>query len=173
MKPTATPPKPFGARAPASGTANAAEPDDDELDGVWAVTDVDDMLTEACDEVLGFYGAASLVEEPVGGDTVALPGLVELPDEDFLVKLTGTVTYLDANEMIDVLPQVETTELCKVCVNADVEATLDYGLANAVIATVEQFDPVGSGHIKLYDSRSTCHLLLYCANFQNFEELPA
>jgi len=115
--------KPFGAAAPASGTVNAAEPDDDKLDGIWAVTDVNDMLTRARDEVLGFYTAASLVERPVGGDTEDLLGLVELPDEEFDGKFAGMVTYLYDDKIVG-LPLVETTELCEASVTED-KATLE------------------------------------------------
>jgi len=83
---------------------NAAEPDDEELDGIWAVTDIDDMLSGACDEVLGFYKATSLIEEP----PVTMKSRMVSATEDQVI--------------------------------------VDAAVANAVVATVEHFDPAADTH---------------------------
>jgi gag-polypeptide of LTR copia-type len=90
-------PKTSGAGAPVSGTANAAEPeDDDEADGVWAVLEVEDG-PEARDEVLGFFVGTSPGEDPAcdGYADDVMPGLVESDDEYPAGEEIITYRYVD------------------------------------------------------------------------------
>src|SRR6266849_5474699 len=53
-----------GAATPVSGTANAAEPEDDDTDGVWAVLKAEEHASSQHNEILGFYQAPSLAGGP-------------------------------------------------------------------------------------------------------------
>jgi transposase InsO family protein len=182
-------PKSTGAGTPAGGTANAAEPDDDEADGVWAILEAEDP-TETHDEYLGLFAGTSLGEDPIDNEYDDLPGLIELDEEYPSVEGEVVYRYVDDIYPFVMLPEFGVTRLClddmaeaEVTRAVVTEAQVlnsesgfdddDNEVAAEVIAAAENAAKVPGARIELYDSGSTCHISPYRNDFVNFKDSPA